>query len=182
MRKLSLTDRVLLRVYWTLISSDPGIRWLRRIHGVMSTVAPFVPPRADLRPDQTATLVPTEVRPSTIPGAGKGLFALAAVPKGTLIGEYCGDLIETMLQRLRLKDWTYVASTRDPVICVDAQHRPEMLVRYMNHHFDPARRNTDMCWPPELGERRFMVATRDIEAGEELFYDYGDVYWKLLGE
>jgi len=179
MRKLSLLDRLLLRVYWRLIRSDAGIRWLRRLHGVVSTLAPARPTHVELSPGQAATMVPTEVRPSSVPGAGKGLFATAPIAAGTLIGEYCGDTVDTMLHRLRVKDWSYVATTRDPVICVDARFRPEVMVRYMNHHFDPACRNTDMIWPPERGERRYMVATRDIAAGEELFYDYGDVYWKL---
>jgi uncharacterized protein len=180
-RKLSLMDRVLLRIRGQLLRSDSGIRVLRRLNAVISSCAPFVPARADLRPDQLETLVPTEVRASTLPGAGKGLFVVAPVAAGTLIGEYSGDYVHTMLQRFRLKDWSYVSSTRDPVVCVDAKFRPDMMTRYINHHFDPHKRSSDVCWPEHLAGRRFIVATRDIEAGEELFYDYGDIYWKLHG-
>ncbi len=33
------------------------------------------------------------VWPSTIPGAGKGLFAMQTIQKGTYLGDYTGDVV-----------------------------------------------------------------------------------------
>jgi SET domain-containing protein len=45
-----------------------------------------------------------------------------------------------------------------------------VLARYINDHRTPLGYNCEFQW---LGDRAFVVALRDVVAGEELFVDYG---------
>jgi hypothetical protein len=173
---VTFVDRVLLAAVYRLEERDWGLRLLAAANGLLSRCFPYVPPRTELSSERTDSLVPTEVRPSTVPGAGMGLFLCVPVEAGEVIVEYSGDIVSTVLQRYRLRDWSYLALTADPAVAIDALKRPEAKARYINHHFDPGLRNTDTLM---RDGRRFVVAKRRIEAGEELFYSYGDRYWKF---
>ncbi len=97
---------------------------------------------------------------------GLGLFAMRTIKKGEFIVEYQGELIsaveaETRSTRYLFEiddDYTIDGSTRDNI------------ARYMNHLCEP---NVEA--EIEAGEIRFY-ALRDIQAGEELGYDYGKEY------
>jgi hypothetical protein len=167
---------VLLAFIYRLEERDWGLRLLADLNAVLARVFPYEAPRSELSSDRTESRVPTEVRPSMVPGAGMGLFVMVPVEAGTVIVEYSGDRVGSVLQRYRLRDWDYLALTSDPAVSIDARNRPEAKARYINHHFDPAARNTESRMQDG---RRFVVALRRIEAGEELFYSYGERYWKF---
>jgi hypothetical protein len=94
------------------------------------------------------------------------------------IGEYTGDIVDSVFKCLRLRDRDYVAFTGDPAICVDALRRPEVMMRYVNHHPKKEMRNVRVR---NEGSRRFYEATRPVDPGEELFTSYGDIYWRVRG-
>ena len=102
---------------------------------------------------------------------GKGVFALQDIPKGEVIIEYVGEIINWK-EALRRhphdpKDPNhtfYFHLTSDRVI--DALYGGNAS-RWINHACEPN------CEADETGGRVFIQALRDIAPGEELFYDYG---------
>jgi hypothetical protein len=175
---LRLIDRVLLSLVCRLERNDRGIAVLRAARWVLAGLFPYTPPYTPLPAERTAARVPVEVRSSSIPNAGLGLFALEPVATGTLISEYCGDAIDSILRWLRTPNLDYAARTSDDYVRIDPAAHPEVHARYINHHDDPRSRNVQL---KEIGGRKYYVATRPIAAGEELFSNYGDFYWKLKG-
>ena len=127
-----------------------------------------------------------KVAPSTIEGAGNGLFALTAIPKGDTVCHYTGYRHDYQSQK-RLRDRSYVLKLQNgwPKYdrrndgFVDALPTREVLARYIN---DP--RNEDKCnvkfeYIQQPGVWHCpVVALRDIEVGEELFISYGPRYWE----
>lgn len=119
------------------------------------------------------------VAPSLIPGAGLGVFAGRAFAAGELTCSYTGIRLTT-LQALRTPDWRYMLTLgkdrHGRRVWIDARPTLDVVARYINHHFDPARRNiATMAVPDEA--RWLMIASRPIAPGEELYYDYGAIHW-----
>jgi hypothetical protein len=121
------------------------------------------------------------VKESTIPGAGKGLFTLAAIPKDTRIVEYKGRIT------------TWKAADHDGgmnfyLFCVKRYHtidaRPykKAFGRYANDVNGPGKLKgaKNNCVFIIDGLKVFIESTRDIAAGDEIFVDYGKDYWKVL--
>uniref|UniRef100_M4C385 SET domain-containing protein n=1 Tax=Hyaloperonospora arabidopsidis (strain Emoy2) TaxID=559515 RepID=M4C385_HYAAE len=117
-----------------------------------------------------------EVRESNIPRAGKGLFATKRHLKGSVICEYTGVVLHSQEAAWKLKDKSYLMKLGDGKY-VDTLHCPHVLARYINDcrgrfggfnvHFD--KRPDD--------NKANVVAMRDIEPGEELYVNYGRLYW-----
>lgn len=115
-------------------------------------------------------LVPTDVRPSSV--HGRGVFARDFVPCGTVV--WVMDRDSTLA--LTRAQWAVLsASESDDLSNAFRWHgfeEQEHIVvdldnaRYLNHSEDRA----NLACPPE--RRNAMVATRDIEAGEELLENY----------
>jgi len=127
------------------------------------------------------------VRQSTVPSAGKGLFAAwpRGLPKGHRV-PYTGDLISTEGGRI---GGAYVLETRSDAEGIDAARRNSGLGRWVN---DPrgaldeqGRRRTANCdfvthTPRGGGQRIAAVRTlRPILKGEELLVRYGAEYWRF---
>lgn len=102
---------------------------------------------------------------------GRGVFALQAIPAGTRLIEYTGERI----------DWDE-AMDRHPHDPADPNHTFYFSLddgrvidanvggnasRWINHSCDPN------CQADESEGRVFIEALRDLQPGEELFYDYG---------
>jgi len=101
------------------------------------------------------------------PGMGLGLFADADIKKGEFIIEYTGELISSAEADKRLTKYLFEVNEW---YTIDGATR-ENTARYMNH----------LCKPNveaeiEAGQINFY-ALRDIQAGEELGYDYGKEYF-----
>ncbi len=101
---------------------------------------------------------------------GKGLFATQALPKGTSIIEYRGERVsrgegnrraERQWQRGRI--FVFRLNTR---VDLDGA-KPWNVARHANHSCDPNAEGQS-----ERGRRIWIVATRDIQEGEEITYDY----------
>ena len=126
-----------------------------------------------------------EVQISSIPNAGKGLFATRDIPQGAYLFAYAGDrLTETQyFDRYPQGDGCYVAvlpslpwSLNDEPIYVDgAPLASGGWSRWMNSQSsNPSVRGRKSRTEP----RNFhFYAARDIKKGEELCFDYGANYW-----
>jgi hypothetical protein len=102
---------------------------------------------------------------------GKGVFALAAIPAGTTIIEYKGELI-TWAQALARHPHDPDQPNHTFYFHIDDKHVIDGNVngnaaRWINHSCEPN------CEADEINGRVFVKALHDVMPGEELFYDYG---------
>ncbi len=102
---------------------------------------------------------------------GKGVFAVQPLAEGETLIEYIGEVINWK-EALR----RHPHDPKDPnhtfYFHIDEKHVIDAKVggnssRWINHSCKPN------CEADEDGGRVFIKALRNIEAGEELFYDYG---------
>ena len=102
---------------------------------------------------------------------GKGVFAVAPIPAGQTIIEYVGERI-TWKEALRRHPHDPAQPNHTFYFHIDDQHVIDANVggnaaRWINHACDTN------CEADEQDGRVFIKAVRDIQPGEELFYDYG---------
>lgn len=107
----------------------------------------------------------TESRPSTIPEAGLGAFALEKVPAGTFLGMdfltrkwvVSPEEVLALPPESRKYAWRHIDN-----ICISAVSGEQSPADFINHSFEP-----NILW--HLGH---YFSLKDIEAGDELFIDY----------
>lgn len=101
---------------------------------------------------------------------GRGVFARERIPAGVRVVEYRGERITPAEADRRYPDppageyHTFLFQIDDDVV-VDAG-RGGNLARWINHSCAPN------CDAVVEGDRIFIESVREIEAGEELTYDY----------
>jgi len=121
-----------------------------------------------------------EIKASGLPGAGQGLFTKTAIAKGTRIVEYKGTV--TTWEEAK-KDATngYIYFLK-PNYVIDGRDHPKSLARYANDAAGlvRAKDNGNNARFEADGLRVFLVATKDIKAGEEIFVSYGKKYWDTV--
>lgn len=116
------------------------------------------------------------VAPSRIRGAGDGLFAARPHARGALLAVYAGAPLRT-LAALRLRDKAYLMRL-GPQCYIDAREHAGVLARYINDACGRAWTNAEFEKRPEdAPPRALVIAARDIDAGEEIYVDYGRWYW-----
>jgi SET domain-containing protein len=101
------------------------------------------------------------------PGCGLGLFTSVPIRKGECVIEYVGKLIPTKLADTLTTKYLFEI---DEKLTIDGSVRTN-TARYINHSCRPN------CEAELDGNRIFIYATKNIAAGEELTYDYGDEYF-----
>lgn len=120
------------------------------------------------------------VKNSTISSAGKGLFTKTLIPKGTRILEYKGTV--TTWDAVKDDPTNGYIYFVKPNHVIDARNHPKSLARYINdakglvrvkERVNNAKFITD-------GLRVYVEAIRDIQAGEEIFVEYGQQYWNTV--
>jgi len=122
-----------------------------------------------------------EVKRSTLPHAGMGLFTKKFIPRGTRIVEYKG----------RIGTWKDVSSNghdsryifyvkRDHVI--DAEPYKKAIARFANDAGGVVRIKGvyNNSYYEQDGLRVFITAKKDIEAGSEILVGYGKGYWDAV--
>ncbi|KAL3798084.1 hypothetical protein ACHAW5_006009 [Stephanodiscus triporus] len=128
-----------------------------------------------------------KVAPSTIKGAGNGLFAVAPIPKEAILCHYTGYRHHYQSQkRLKGKARAYVLKLQNgwPKYdrrndgFVDAFSTKDVLARFINDPRLEERCNVTFKHIQEPGIWHCpVVSLRDIAAGEELLISYGPRYW-----
>lgn len=105
-----------------------------------------------------------------------GVFATRDAPEDTKLIEYVGEILKNEIADQRgidlaeEVDGTDMASVFNFIL--DEHHqidgnRDYNTARFINHSCDPN------CWVDVEGQRIWIIALRDITAGEELTFDYG---------
>ncbi|XP_008334002.1 lysine methyltransferase 5Ab isoform X2 [Cynoglossus semilaevis] len=116
-----------------------------------------------------------------IEGKGRGVFALKSFSKGEFVVEYHGNLLELAEAKVREAEYAQDPSTgcymyyfqyQSRTYCVDATKETSRLGRLVNH--SKSGNCQTRLHPIDGSPHLILVASRDIEAGEELLYDYGD--------
>src|SRR5512140_3207452 len=97
---------------------------------------------------------------------GTGGFAAALIPTGTKVIEYVGQRIT------KQESVEQCEHGNDCVFYLDAEHDLDGAVpwnpaRFLNHSCEPN------CEAELIDGRIWMIATRNIAAGEEITFDYG---------
>ena len=100
--------------------------------------------------------------------AGLGFFALEPIPKGKRIIEYTGPYITNEEVEKRNGKYFFGVNSR---WSIDGTPRSN-LARYINHSCAP---NAEAIIS---GRRVWIWSRRNIKAGEEITYDYGDEYFE----
>ncbi|HPI31066.1 MAG TPA: SET domain-containing protein [Bacteroidales bacterium] len=125
------------------------------------------------------------IKPSQIPGSGLGLWATKDFKKGDVIVKYDGDKISLKECERRNQNQDgyggyYLTLSKNRII--DAQHTLWAMGRYANdaaglNRIKGLRNNAKY----QLIKREaFIVASRNIKAGEEILVSYGRSYWNIL--
>lgn len=124
-----------------------------------------------------------EIRPSSIPGAGLGLFAIADIPKGTIIDMYHG----TRLTKKELEEGDSVESMYimqiNKNLYIDSS-KEKCIVAFTNdarglNRTPGVRNNCYFALAPD-NKNMFMKTSKNIKTGSELFTFYGKTYWNVV--
>jgi SET domain-containing protein len=123
------------------------------------------------------------IKPSTIPGAGLGLFTTVFIPKGTRIIQYKGRITtwKDVLNGPEFNAYVYYI-TRNHVI--DAMHFKKSMGRYANDATGVSKTKGISNNSKYVVEDKkvFMEAVKDIPAGGEILVSYGKEYWDVIRE
>ncbi len=123
------------------------------------------------------------VKKSTIPNSGKGLFTKKFIPKGTRIIEYKGKVSTWKeVEDEDGKNGYIFFVNRNHVI--NALTTKKSLARYANDAKGLVRVKglLNNCDYITDGKKAYIESKKDIEAGGEIFVDYGNDYWKVIRE
>lgn len=132
------------------------------------------------------------VQESRIPDAGQGLFTKIPLRRGSYLFDYEGEILtETdYFQRYPTGDSRYVVEIpgrawvwdeTEPVYIDAADVEQSNLARFINSQ--PGPMSNIHRWKHRINAtagKMHLYAARDIQAHEELCFDYGDQYWEAL--
>jgi uncharacterized protein len=125
------------------------------------------------------------IKDSTIPGAGMGLFTDIDIKKGEIVTEYCGEKItwKECEKRNEAMDglnsyYLYISKNN----CIDALHALDTFGRYANDAvgFVRVAGKKNNCEYHIIKKKPYIVAKKNIKAGEEIFVSYGKEYWEVM--
>ena len=116
-----------------------------------------------------------DVKDSSVPNIGKGLFAKRLVRPGDTIGFYEGKKITDKMSERE----PYISSRYLVYICEDHWIEGQIdgnYTRFINHSNKPnAELVTSVRWKSAR-----IKALKLIRPGDEVFFDYGEDYWSAI--
>lgn len=127
------------------------------------------------------------IKKSQLPFAGHGLWAEKDFKRGEVIVKYDGEYITWKECERRNTAQTgyggyYLFITKKR--CIDAQYSEWAQGRYANDAAGLSRveglRNNARY--EIINKEAYIMASRNIKAGEEIFVSYGRSYWKTMKE
>ncbi|MEO7265199.1 MAG: SET domain-containing protein [Ferruginibacter sp.] len=122
-----------------------------------------------------------EVKHSTLPASGKGLFTTKPIVKGTRIVEYKGKITTWAAADHDDGNNAYIYYiSRNHVI--DASGYKNSVARYANDAAGLTRIKgvSNNAHYVMEGKRIFIESTKVIPAGAEIFVAYGKDYWDVI--
>ncbi len=123
------------------------------------------------------------VKTSQLPNSGKGLFTTTAIKKGAKVIEYEGEIIDwkEYEKRVELNKDGYLFFINKKR-CIDAFNTPQHKARFANDAAGLGRVKglKNNCVYDIEGDKCFIVATKNIAGGEEIFVSYSKEYWDCI--
>lgn len=123
------------------------------------------------------------IKKSLIPGAGKGVFTKVSIEKESIITEFTGEKISHTIGAARfILKQSHSILYLNKTYSLDSLKDKNCIATYIND----AKGLTKV---PNLKNnasivvargRLFVIAKRNIKAGEELYVSYGPSYWKAI--
>lgn len=126
-----------------------------------------------------------EIRPSQIPGAGLGLYALRRFAPHKRIAEYTGDwvLATAKNENVLFPYGVGMCKKGNKEYIIDAARRPRCPAGFANDANGPGRnanfRNNAIMRMSARSDRIYVHSTRTIRPGDEIFLTYGHEYWDV---
>lgn len=120
------------------------------------------------------------IKRSKIPGAGKGLFTKKFIEKGTRIVQYKGKLtVWKAIQQQQFNGYVYYIKRN---LVIDARNYTKTFGRYANDAkgIGKLKKLNNNSRYVEDGQKVFIEAIKDINAGEEILVSYGKEYWDAV--
>ena len=122
------------------------------------------------------------VKRSTLPNVGKGLFTKVSIPRGARITEYKGKVMTWKEVEAQVDDHIGYVFWFSNNHVIDAWKTKKGVAHYANDAKGIVRvpgivNNSE--YEIEKG-RCYIVATRNIPAGAEIFVGYGGDYWRAI--
>uniref|UniRef100_A0A0A1WMV7 Histone-lysine N-methyltransferase EHMT2 n=1 Tax=Zeugodacus cucurbitae TaxID=28588 RepID=A0A0A1WMV7_ZEUCU len=125
---------------------------------------------------QNGIRIPLQVFECNDTTKGWGVRTLVQVAKGSFVSEYIGEILSNTEADRRTDDSYCFDLENDH--CIDANYFGNVS-RFYNHSCEPNIVSVRVFF--EHQDYRFpkiaFFACRDIQAGEELCFDYGDTFW-----
>ncbi|CAD7964057.1 unnamed protein product [Amoebophrya sp. A25] len=150
-------------------------------------------------PEKTYDNLGLSCRPSTIPGAGQGLFATRNFRKDEWICVYFGRRVGFQ-ERMKAATTAATNATTEESHATSSSGAPNTdyrlggfglfsvdalqsvaAARYINHG-SPDQINAKFAHKSRTLFHAIAVCTRDVTAGEEFFIDYGSGYWRARSD
>lgn len=122
-----------------------------------------------------------QIKKSVLPNAGKGLFTLKPIKKGTRIIEYTGQI--TTWKKVNHDEGSnpYIFYVKNNHV-IDAKPFKKAKARFANdaRGLKKMKGIVNNAKYVEEGLRVFIEAKKDIPAGAEILVDYGKEYWDTI--
>jgi hypothetical protein len=113
------------------------------------------------------------LKQSKIKDAGLGVFAEEFIPKGKLIGNYDGKMIQRKKKHF---DPDYSMEINEKYV-VDGSYYPRPLTSMINDTYKTKKKYNCEFIVRESKKRVEVHSIRPIAEGDELYIDYGNEYW-----
>lgn len=121
------------------------------------------------------------VKVSTLPNAGKGLFAKEFIPKGSRIVEYKGKITtwKEVDDNDGMNGYIYYVKRHH---VIDASRHTGAWARYANDAkgLQRVKGITNNAEYTEDGLKVYIESKKDIPAGAEILVEYGKEYWNVI--
>ena len=116
---------------------------------------------------------------STIPQAGNGLFTRKAFKAGRIICYFAGELIDDAEAAERNEgDRIHSFVQLSSGMILDT-YGYDCFAKWANDARDEHRNNCRI-FTTFSGTGAYLAASRDIDPGNEIFFDYGEQYWEAM--
>lgn len=130
-----------------------------------------------------------EVKPSTLEGAGNGLFACIDFESGDIITEFCGkfitkmeaDALKSELKHTHVRTvdfgYLYIDGLKDPISATGKGG-----ASFSNHkRISEANSKFHKVYDTKSARNKiYLKATKRILKDEEIFTNYGKTYWEFF--
>ena len=123
----------------------------------------------------------TQIKQSSVPNAGLGLFAKRDFKKKEIIARYTGDLINTGAgQNLRGFEGSHYVLELSKLVAIDAARTNTADGRMINDPRGTGKRKNVRFVCYQRNKTVTIKTTRAVHAGEEFLLSYGRGFWGVL--